>query len=369
MGSVTTIALTGGPCGGKSTCLAVLEQELTNKGYKVFVIEEMATNLIKSGVNPNVISVREFQKMMIKLQYERHKAYEDMASKLANDNEKVILVYDRGIPDCKAFMSDNMYVEVLNELGLNENYVLSLYDAAFNLVTVADGVPEAYTCANNSARSETPEQAIERDRGCIRAWTGHTHLRVIDNKGRSLKQKVDKLLEEIYSLLGIPVPVEIERKYLIKMPDLAVLKSKYDCTTVDIIQTYLESYDKKAERRVRQRGVNGNYTFYYTEKRGISNISREEIEIKLSESEYLELLMDADTTLHQVKKTRTCFVSEGTYFELDIYPFWKDKAILEVELTNESSDVILPEYIDVIKEVTDDLNYKNVSLANNNGNI
>ena len=69
MGSVTSIALTGGPCGGKSTCLSVLEQELTNKGYKVFIIEEMATNIIKSGVNPGVVGVKEFQKMMMKLQF------------------------------------------------------------------------------------------------------------------------------------------------------------------------------------------------------------------------------------------------------------------------------------------------------------
>lgn len=369
MSSVVTIALTGGPCGGKSTSLSVLDQELTNKGYKVFIIEEMATNVIKSGANPGVVGLEQFQKMLVALQYERNKVYTDMANKLANEtNSNIILIFDRGIPDCKGYVSDSIYSKILTELGLTATHVMDFYDGVFHLVTAADGAIEFYTCENNNARTETPEQAIERDRGCLRAWTGHTHLRVIGNEG-TFDKKIDKLLEEVYTLLGIPVPVEIERKYLIKMPDIEELKSKYDCTTVDIIQTYLVEKEKWVERRVRQRGVDGNYTFYYTEKQTISGMSRTEKERKISQKEYLQLLMEADTTLHQVKKKRTCFVCNGSYFELDTYPFWNDKAILEIELTNESVDVTLPECIELIEEVTDKKEFKNKSLAKNLGVI
>lgn len=48
----------------------------------------------------------------------------------------------------------------------------------------------------------------------------------------------------------------------------------------------------------------------------------------------------------------------------DIYPFWNDKAILEIELSDEKADVSFPDFIKFIKEVTDDDNYKNASLAN-----
>lgn len=365
MSSVHAIALTGGPCGGKSTCLSVLEQELTNKGYKVFIIEEMATNVIKSGANPNTIGLMEFQKMLIQLQWERNHVYDEMAAKLAYEGNDVLLIYDRGIPDCKGFITDEQYIEILNELALNETHVMDYYDAVFHLVTAADGAPEAYTCENNSARTETPEQAIERDKMCMRAWTGHSHLRVVDNKDKTFKQKVDKLLEEVYSLLGVPVPVEIERKYLIKMPNVEELHRRYDCTTVDIIQTYLVEKEKGVERRVRQRGVNGNYTFYYTEKQKVNETTRTEHERKISESEYLELLMEADTSLHQIKKQRTCFISNGTYFEMDIYPFWNDKAILEVEVTKETdlNTIDIPKELEIIKDVTKDERYKNNSLA------
>lgn len=364
--SVTKIALTGGPCGGKTTSISVLEQELTNKGYKVFVVEEMATNVINSGATPSEIGNNNFQRLLMKTQLTRNEAYVEMAETYSkNNNKDVVIIFDRGIPDALGFMPIDEYNELAASLNENVLKLLDFYDGVFHLVTAADGAIENYTCENNKARTETPDEAIERDKGCIKAWTGHPHLRVITNTDKTFQEKIDNLLKEVYALLGVPVPVEIERKYLIEMPDLAQLKNKYACTTVDIIQTYLEDNGTGSERRVRQRGVDGNYTFYYTEKYKISDISRTEIEKKISSKEYLSLLSQADTKLHQVKKTRTCFVCDGAYFELDIYPFWNDKAILEIELTTEDENVNIPKELKVIKEVTDDNRYKNRSLAEN----
>ena len=366
MGKITSIALTGGPCGGKTTSISRLEQELTDKGYRVFIVEEMATNVINSGASPSTIGNDAFQRILAKTQLSRNEAYIEMAKKYSDEHDQdVVIIFDRGIPDAKGFMSDDDYNKLLEELGIDNIQVLDFYDGVYHLVTAADGAEEFYTCENNSARTETPEQARERDKGCMRAWTGHPHLRVITNNC-SFDKKIDNLLDEVYSLLGVPVPVEIERKYLIEMPDMDQLKTKYDCTTVDIIQTYLISNESGTERRIRQRGVDGSYSFYYTEKQKINSISRNEIERKISEKEYLKLMTEADTSLHQIKKTRTCFISDGTYFELDIYPFWNTKAILEVELTNESDLVTLPDNINLIKEVTEDDRYKNSSLAKSN---
>ena len=368
MGKVTKIALTGGPCGGKSTSISILEQELTNKGYKVFIVEEMATNVIQSGASPVVIGGYEFQDMLLQLQYYRNKVYDEMAFMYtAKHNKDVVIIYDRGIPDSKGFMSDEDYSRLLSDHRLSEIAILDYYDGVFHLVTAADGAEESYTCENNAARTETPEQARERDKQCMRAWTGHNHLRVIQNH-YTFREKINKLLEEVYTLLGIPVPIEIERKYLIEMPDMELLNKQYDCTTVDIIQNYLISKDG-VERRVRQRGSDGSYTFYYTEKTPVndSGLERTEKEKKISQEEYLKLLMEVDTNLRPIRKQRTCFVSNGSYFELDIYPFWDSKAILEIELTNPDAVVNLPKELTIIKEVTDDDAYKNYSLAKTQG--
>ena len=76
--------------------------------------------------------------------------------------------------------------------------------------------------------------------------------------------------------------------------------------------------------------------------------------------------MEADTSLKQIRKDRYCFVYENSYIELDIYPFWKNYAVVEVELTNKEEKVELPPEIVVIKEVTEDKRFKNSSLAKEN---
>lgn len=89
-----------------------------------------------------------------------------------------------------------------------------------------------------------------------------------------------------------------------------------------------------------------------------------ETEKRLTQAEYINLLMDADTTKHQIRKTRYCLVYNNQYFEIDIYPFWNDVAIMEIELNNESQTIEFPPQIKIIKEVTDDIEYKNSNLAN-----
>ena len=246
--------------------------------------------------------------------------------------------------------------------GRKEIEVKDSYDGVFHLKTAAEGAEQFYTLENNGARSETPEQARSVDKKIIKAWTGHPHLRIIDNS-TNFREKIDRLMAEIYALLGEPIPNEIERKYLIKMPNLEELCEKYSVTKLNIIQTYLNS-SQDIERRVRQRGIEGVYSYYYTEKRGFG-LSRIEVEKKISKEEYLDYLMDADTTLHQVRKDRYCFVYENNYIELDVYPFWKNYAVVEIELNNEEQDVLIPSEIEVIKEVTEDEKFKNKSLASN----
>ena len=74
-------------------------------------------------------------------------------------------------------------------------------------------------------------------------------------------------------------------------------------------------------------------------------------------------MLEADTTKRQIRKTRYCLTYDNQYFEIDIYPFWTDKAIAEIELSDEDAVIVFPKQIKVIKEVTDDDSYKNASLA------
>ena len=73
--------------------------------------------------------------------------------------------------------------------------------------------------------------------------------------------------------------------------------------------------------------------------------------------------MDADPNCRPIRKTRYCLTHENQYFEIDVYPFWQDKAIVEIELNNENAEIRFPDLLKVIREVTGDESYKNATLA------
>ena len=357
---ISKIVITGGPCAGKSTAMSWIQNAFAQMDYTVLFVPETATDLITCGVAPWTCGSNvEYQKCQMKLQIEKENIFEQAAKTMPAD--KILIVCDRGALDNKAYMNEIEFAEAIRFIGSNEVELRDSYDAVFHLVTAAKGAEEFYTTANNTARTETVEEAASLDDKLISAWTGHPHLRVIDNTS-SFEDKMKKLIEEITSFLGEPEPYEIERKYLIEYPDIKWLESNPSCRRIEIIQTYLNGTPDQ-EVRVRQRGVDGNYIYFQTIKKRVSDVKRVEIENRLSESEYLKLLMEADTTKRQIRKTRYCLTYENQYFEIDVYPFWTDKAIAEIELSDENSPIVFPKQIKVIKEVTDDDSYKNASLA------
>ena len=356
---IRKIVITGGPCAGKSTALAWIQAEYTKKGYAVIFVPESATELILAGISSSTLnSDISFQTVLLKNQLTKEKLFEEAAKKI--NNEKILIVCDRGAMDGKAYIKQYKYEQMLKCLGLNEVELRDNYDAVFHLVTTAIGAKEYYTLENNKARYESVEEAIQSDKKTLQAWTGHPHLRVIDNS-TDFEGKMLRLLREISAFLGEDQPYEIERKFLIKYPDLKKIE-EFAHKKIEIIQTYLESSPDQ-ELRLRQRGDGKSFVYTKTRKWKVNDFKRVEFESRISKEEYLSMLMDADTEIHQIRKTRYCVVYNNQYIEIDIYPFSKDKAILEVELNSEDQNFMLPDIINVIKEVTNDLRYKNINLA------
>lgn len=358
--SITKIVITGGPCAGKTTGMSWIQNAFTDRGYTVLFVPETATELISGGVAPwTCSSNEEYQKCQLRLQQEKEKVFEYAAKTM--DSEKILIVCDRGALDNKAYMTDAEFALVLNYIGANEVELRDGYDAVFHLVTAAKGAQEFYTTANNTARTESVEEAAKLDDKLIAAWTGHPHLRIIDNT-QGFEEKMKHLIAEIASFLGEPEPYEIERKFLIEYPDIKLLESLPNCEKVEIIQTYLKT-DNGDEVRIRQRGSKGNYIYFETCKKTISGLKRVEIERRLTKDEYLEKLMDADPTKKPIRKDRYCLADGNQYFEIDIYPFWTDKAIVEIELSDPNEDIRFPKILKMIREVTEDDSFKNSSLA------
>ena len=336
---ITKIVITGGPCAGKSTAMSWIQNAFTQMGYSVLFVPETATELITGGVAPWVCGTNaEYQKCQLELQMAKERVFEQAARTMAAD--KILIVCDRGALDNKAYMDDAEFAEVLRFAGSNEIELRDQYDAVFHLVTAAKGAEEFYTTANNAARTETVEEAAALDEQLISAWTGHPHLRVIDNT-TSFEEKMKRLIAEIASFVGEPEPYEIERKFLIEYPDIRWLERNPACRRIEIIQTYLQS-SAGEEVRIRQRGADGHYVYFQTMKRKISGMKRVEVERRLSQEEYLKLLMEADTAKRQIRKTRYCLAYQNQYFEIDVYLFWQDKAIAEIELRQEDTAIVFP---------------------------
>ena len=154
---------------------------------------------------------------------------------------------------------------------------------------------------------------------------------------------------------------EIERKFLIAYPDTALLEAWPQGSRAEIIQTYLLSAPED-EVRVRQRTENGRSQWFHTLKQG-EGIKRREEEREISREEYQALLTQADPSKRVLHKTRYCLPYRGKLLEVDLYPFWQDQAVLEVELEQEDDLISIPPELTVLREVTGDAAYKNAVLA------
>ena len=154
---------------------------------------------------------------------------------------------------------------------------------------------------------------------------------------------------------------EIERKYLIRMPDPAFLAANASPSRIE--QTYLLRPAPHINARVRKRGQEGAWIYTHTQKIRVGELRRIEDEREISEEEYRALLEQADPDRNVICKTRWVLPWRGQDFEIDVYPFWQRQAVMEIELEDEAQAVELPPQIQIVREVTDDDRYLNSSLS------
>ena len=358
MKKITNIVLTGGPCAGKTTALAKITQFFTNRGFAVYTQPEAASLFNQGGVNfltdDNALFF-ESEKQLLSFQLHTEECFRKMAEKAG---KPAIIVYDRGVMDIAAYMNDDTWQALLDEMGLNEVEVRdSRYDAVLHLCTAAKGAEQFYTCDNSSNWMENLEHAIALDDKVIRAWTGHPHLRVIPNSG-TFEDKLNALIAEISGVLGIPEPIEMERKFLVE-----VTSEIPESREMEIFQTYLTERDG-VEPRIRKRGENGHYVYFLTTKKFLTDNQRIEIERQITPSEYVMLKNSANPDKRTIHKLRRCFVWDNRYLELDTFvePSLPHH-LLEIEDVAADEEIAFPPFLKVLREVTDDPEWYNANIA------
>lgn len=175
--NINKIVLTGGSCAGKTECLKPLKEHFDKKGYSVYIVNEMATELILGGINPGKIGGNLFQDITVKMQLELEEAYTRAAKK--SPNEKSLIILDRAPIDAMAYISLEEIQEIFRKYGTSYEQLLSQYDAVFCLETIAKKFPKMY-CMNNKARQEDLENAISLDDRIRKFWCNHRNFNLIE---------------------------------------------------------------------------------------------------------------------------------------------------------------------------------------------
>lgn len=212
---VLRIVLTGGPCGGKTTAMAFISERLRSLGFRVYRVPEAASLLLNgSGVrfdSMNEDEVFSFQLSLIRMIIAMEDAFVNIAR---SSNHASVIISDRGTMDPMAYMSVDQWQVLLDESNWNLVELRDKrYDAIIHLVTAAIGAEKYYTTENNTARTETMQEARELDVKVLNAWIGHPQLRIIDNS-TDFRGKIHRTANVICQLVGAPRGSNLRRRFI-----------------------------------------------------------------------------------------------------------------------------------------------------------
>ena len=360
---IIRIVLTGGPAAGKTTLISrILKEFKQDDGWRVITIPETATDLISGfGIKPfgNCLSMLEFQDYVVADQLHKEKLALQAAEAVPEPN--VLIVYDRALLDDKAYITDEEFEHVIRGFGLTTQTAMAKYDAVIHLVTCAKGAAFAYDLGN-AARTESLDSAVEMDDKTLRAWSAHPNLKIVDN-AVDFEKKIQRAMREIFRIVGRPEPMDKKHKYLIAMPDMNRLVVNYGAVPFEMTQDYLVETNPNIERRVRRQKNGSDFLYFYTEKHRMPDGAMWDTERPISSKEYKKYLQEADLGLQPVHKVKYRFNSGSQRFEIDVYPFSADRAVMFAYAGSDEAEVAPPPEIEILKEVTGDPEYKNKTLA------
>lgn len=353
--NIYRIALTGGPCAGKTTALAHIISRFSDLGYLVYALPETPT--IFSNVSINFLTQDKqyfynIEKAVLKYQIMMEDTFLELAR---NAPKPVLIISDRGTMDISAYMEPTVWQALLDELGLSDIKLRDArYDAVIHMVSAAIGAEQFYTTENNSARTEGLELAREIDNKILKAWTGHPQLHIVENNV-DFDVKVKSVVHSIQRLIGDESVVTEERR---KLAVRVVGDIPYGVET-EIHQMYIIAEDGTSIR-LRKRGTSGNYVYFLSQKYVVSEQGKSIIkERQISPDEYITMVntITPNTLVVQHQMIRKSFTWAEQYFELDkfIEP-QRSEHIMEVRIKS-GGEVKMPPFIELIEDVTDNPDY------------
>ncbi|CAG9529696.1 unnamed protein product [Cercopithifilaria johnstoni] len=380
---VYKIVLTGGPCSGKTTGQERLRTFFEEIGWKVYTVPETASILLGGGVKFEELSKRQiydFQKDLLLTLLRIETVFFNQAA--ASNAERILIICDRGAMDPAAYIDKKSWNQILNETNLDQFSLREdRYDQVIHLITAADGAEEYYTLANNGVRTETVQEAIEQDRLTRDVWLGHPRVDVIENVGcKSFDDKILKLTAAICSRLGLPIHDRLafnskKRKWLVASFDEKRLPR---CEVFLVRHAYLCTEDQNVQIRLRSRSQYSRTTYTITTRR-YDGPEPVETCMPLNYREYINYTKMEDRSRAPINKERRCFMYGKQCYHLDKYtsplpPSREGKPLMLLEAyttapVGDTNKPLLPDFMTILKEVTDDPEYSMYTIANRNAKV
>ena len=350
---ILNIVITGGPCGGKTTVLGELTKLLRSLGYTVYLSSEVATELINDGIRPfgdNKLDIRTFQSMILDAQIAKENIRRSAA--LACNNSKVAILYDRGILDNRGYIDDTIFNEFLIERNLSESNILTRYDLVIHLVTAAIGKEEFYTTENNSARTETVEEARMQDAKTLAAWRNHPNLRIVGND-TLFDEKVNKVKNYIRSYIGDNEVLKQER-YLVDIKNIDIKNFNHGMIKEDI-EEFILNYDNNDSEMYLKSTINGSSYYTCIKNKNNMNICR-----TITEEDYYNYRSKLRGKV--LNKVRYNFIDNSERYRIDFFKIDNNSfAILERDVSN-IKNRYLPKFIGDAINITNSRDYDDDSL-------
>ena len=192
------VAITGGPCGGKTTILKSLKLAMDGKGVYSYTVPECPTIFIINGADypgeSNMERLLTFETQMLNLQLVMENSFINIAQSY---DRPAVVFCDRGACDISAYMPRTCWEQVLSICGYHEYELLNRYDAVVHMTTAAEGAERYYTSANNSARTETVNDAIAIDKKTRDSWKKHRNRIIVENGPEGMQGKIDEAISFI----------------------------------------------------------------------------------------------------------------------------------------------------------------------------
>lgn len=352
---VTKVVITGGPSSGKTECIYKVKEHFEKLGYKVIVIPSVGTALIQCGIYPwDAVNEDDFERMNLGAKIKLEEITDEAVSNI--NASKILILCERGTVDVKAYTSNRNFQQICKEYNTSEEELKNAYDAVFHLKTVAKGYKDQYKQVP-IYRKEDPDTAIYLDDKVIEAWSGHSNFRIIDAYPY-FEDKMKKLINEISYVLHEEDKAYVEKKYLISMPDVDQLMKNKQCRKVHVKQHYVIDETRQEKEKIVLRRENNKNFYYKVVKKNKVKYSN-----SITADKYINKLEDETKKFYHIHKDRYYYIFDSRCIKIDVFPFWKDKAILEVDILNDRENIKFPKFVNIIEDVTDNEAYKNYYLA------